>query len=55
MPLYLNKFDPIKGIETNSQISNVTLAATYFYKFDPIKGIETELYRHHIYHHHLSI
>ena len=41
--LNLNKFDPIKGIETSrsSQASSVIFADLN--KFDPIKGIETKL------------
>ena len=42
----LNKFDPIKGIET-SQSSRVTLAAIAdLNKFDLIKGIETKELSH---------
>ena len=36
----LNKFDPIKGIET-AVILNSSESLPYLNKFDPIKGIET--------------
>ena len=38
---YLNKFDPIKGIETFDDYIIETSTAWYLNKFDPIKGIET--------------
>ena len=41
---YLNKFDPIKGIETRTLMPEVLEhLLTYLNKFDPIKGIETVL------------
>ena len=36
----LNKFDPIKGIETDNASISLTNALN-LNKFDPIKGIET--------------
>ena len=40
--MYLNKFDPIKGIETHNvdDICKIALSID-LNKFDPIKGIET--------------
>ena len=38
--IYLNKFDPIKGIETPLTYKQ-DLVLFYLNKFDPIKGIET--------------
>ena len=39
---YLNKFDPIKGIETSAvYVSICVVCLWYLNKFDPIKGIET--------------
>ena len=37
----LNKFDPIKGIETIQALLNFNSVHLYLNKFDPIKGIET--------------
>ena len=41
MQLNLNKFDPIKGIETHLAASSASSAVFDLNKFDPIKGIET--------------
>ena len=41
IPINLNKFDPIKGIETFFNLDALTLLSQYLNKFDPIKGIET--------------
>ena len=37
----LNKFDPIKGIETVLLLLEAQQLLEYLNKFDPIKGIET--------------
>ena len=40
--MYLNKFDPTKGIETQKSLIVPPLLVTFdLNKFDPIKGIET--------------
>ena len=37
----LNKFDPIKGIETHYHRRTIFYLRRHLNKFDPIKGIET--------------
>ena len=41
MNLNLNKFDPIKGIETIGLRQKLLVGKNVLNKFDPIKGIET--------------
>ena len=43
MNLNLNKFDPIKGIETIGLRQKLLVGKNVLNKFDPIKGIETKL------------
>gem|GEM_PF-2867698 len=47
--MYLNKFDPIKGIETSLPSYSDLSIQDHLNKFDPIKGIETIFNYFHIF------